>query len=166
MNDELEEQKRSSETPARPGDPARDSPPDLDASNDPLPKPGVDASDTYSSSSDPYGYSPSSSPESPAAEATSTLDPEPGTALETAKVSPPVTPQRTPPKPPPPPPPDEDEEEDEEEEGMLRMSFMGHLEELRARILKALAGLVIAFLLSMFFTKELWRVVSEPARAA
>lgn len=49
---------------------------------------------------------------------------------------------------------------------MLRMSFMEHLEELRSRILRAIAGLIVAFLLSMFFTKELWRIVSEPARAA
>jgi sec-independent protein translocase protein TatC len=74
---------------------------------------------------------------------------------------------RTPPPPPPPPaPPKDDEEEDEEEEGMLRMSFMEHLEELRSRILKALGGMVVAFFVSMFFTKDLWRIVSEPAVSA
>src|SRR6516162_2098865 len=41
-------------------------------------------------------------------------------------------------KPPPPPPPPDDE--DKEEEGMLRMSFLEHLEELRKRILLMLAG--------------------------
>lgn len=49
---------------------------------------------------------------------------------------------------------------------MLRMSFMEHLEELRTRLLRAIVGLVVAFLLSMFFTKDLWRIVSEPAVAA
>lgn len=49
---------------------------------------------------------------------------------------------------------------------MLRMSFMEHLEELRTRILRALVGMVVAFLISMFFTKELWRIVSEPAVSA
>lgn len=49
---------------------------------------------------------------------------------------------------------------------MLRMSFMEHLEELRSRILKALGGLVVAFFVSMFFTKDLWRIVSEPAVSA
>jgi|YNPMSStandDraft_1061717.scaffolds.fasta_scaffold13929_2 sec-independent protein translocase protein TatC len=55
-----------------------------------------------------------------------------------------------------------DEEEDEEEE-MLRMSFLEHLEELRSRILKALAGVGIAFLFSIIFANELWKIISEPA---
>ncbi len=46
---------------------------------------------------------------------------------------------------------------------MLRMSFMEHLEELRARILKALAGVGIAFLFAIIFANDLWRIVSEPA---
>lgn len=52
--------------------------------------------------------------------------------------------------------------EDEEEE-LLRMSFMEHLEELRSRILKALAGVGIAFLFCVIFANDLWRIVSEPA---
>lgn len=71
---------------------------------------------------------------------------------------------QTPPPPPPPPPAAEDEEEDDEdEEGMLRMSFMEHLEELRSRILKALLGVVVAFVVSLTFTSPLWRIVSAPA---
>jgi sec-independent protein translocase protein TatC len=71
---------------------------------------------------------------------------------------------RTPPPPPPPPPTKEDEEEDdEEEEGMLRMSFMEHLEELRRRILRALMGVAVAFIVSLTFTNTLWRIVSAPA---
>lgn len=69
-------------------------------------------------------------------------------------------------RPPAPPPPSDDDESDADDEGMLRMSFVEHLEELRTRILRALLGLVGAFLFSMFFTKELWRIVSEPAVAA
>lgn len=46
------------------------------------------------------------------------------------------------------------------------MSFMDHLEELRTRLLRAVFGLIVAFLLSMFFTKELWQVVQEPAVTA
>jgi sec-independent protein translocase protein TatC len=66
-----------------------------------------------------------------------------------------------PPAPPPPsPPPDE---EDGEEEGMLRMSFMEHLEELRTRILRALMGVAVAFVVSLTFTNELWRIVEAPA---
>src|SRR5260221_12816632 len=47
---------------------------------------------------------------------------------------------------PPPPPPDSD---DGEEDGMLRMSFLEHLEELRTRILRALAGVAVAFAFSL-----------------
>jgi len=67
---------------------------------------------------------------------------------------------RRPPPPPPPPPPTPEEEE---EEGMLRMSFMEHLEELRNRIIRALYGLGIAFFLCVGFANKLWDVVSDPA---
>ncbi len=44
----------------------------------------------------------------------------------------PLPARKVPPPPPPPPPPsDEDDDGDDEEKGMLRMSFMEHLEELR-----------------------------------
>lgn len=64
-------------------------------------------------------------------------------------------------KPPPPPPPAD--EEDGEEEGMLRMSFMEHLEELRKRILMMLAGVVVAFFVSLLFSNQLWDVIAAPA---
>ncbi len=63
---------------------------------------------------------------------------------------------------PPPPPPEEPEEED----GMLRMSFLGHLEELRSRIIRALMGLGVAFVLCVGFAPDLWKVVSAPAMDA
>jgi len=56
--------------------------------------------------------------------------------------------------------------ENPEEDGMLRMSFLEHLEELRSRILKALAGVAVAFLLSTWFGEEIWRVVALPAMTA
>ncbi len=49
---------------------------------------------------------------------------------------------------------------------MLRMSFMEHLEELRTRLIRAIIGLAVAFLGSMFFSKELWNLVQEPAVSA
>jgi sec-independent protein translocase protein TatC len=61
------------------------------------------------------------------------------------------------------PPPDEPEEEDD---GMLRMSFLGHLEELRSRILKALAGVGVAFVVCLVFADWLWLKVSAPAVSA
>lgn len=72
-------------------------------------------------------------------------------------------PQSAPPAPPPPPP---KTPEEEEEEQMLRMSFLEHLEELRSRIIKALAGLGVAFLVSLAFANQLWVIVSAPARDA
>src|SRR5580692_5087021 len=67
-------------------------------------------------------------------------------------------------RPPPPPPPSAPTDpEDEEEDRMLRMSFMEHLEELRSRIIRALYGLGIAFVLSLGFANKLWDFVSDPA---
>jgi sec-independent protein translocase protein TatC len=63
---------------------------------------------------------------------------------------------------PPPPPPEEPDEED----GMLRMSFLGHLEELRSRIIRMLMGLGVAFVLCVGFAPDLWKVVSAPAMDA
>jgi len=60
---------------------------------------------------------------------------------------------------PPQPPPDEDE-------GMLRMSFLGHLEELRKRIIWALIGVAVAFCLSFLFCDQLWDIIKQPAVVA
>src|SRR3974390_3486139 len=73
---------------------------------------------------------------------------------------------RQPPPPPPPPVSTSDGEEGDEEEGMLRMSFLEHLEELRTRIIRALMGLGIAFILCIIFANDLWRFVSAPATVA
>ena len=77
-----------------------------------------------------------------------------------------ITPAPAPPRTPPPPPPsdtDDEDEGDDEERGMLRMSFMEHLEELRTRLLRCLMGLAVAFLVSITFCKQLWEIVSSPA---
>jgi sec-independent protein translocase protein TatC len=62
-----------------------------------------------------------------------------------------------------PPPPDQ---EDEEEGGMLRMSFLGHLEELRKRIFMMVIGVAVAFFLSLTFCNPLWLAVAAPAKDA
>jgi sec-independent protein translocase protein TatC len=49
---------------------------------------------------------------------------------------------------------------------MLRMSFLEHLEELRSRILRALGGVGVAFVLSLTFCDRLWNIVTEPATDA
>src|SRR5579872_500202 len=62
-----------------------------------------------------------------------------------------------------PPPPPTDSDGDSDDDGMLRMSFLEHLEELRSRILKALGGVGVAFVISLTFCNELWRTVQAPA---
>lgn len=63
-------------------------------------------------------------------------------------------------------PPAEEDEEDEDDDGMLRMSFLEHLEELRKRIISALMGIGIAFALALIFANAMWKAVSEPAANA
>ncbi len=53
--------------------------------------------------------------------------------------------------------------DDEEDEGMLRMSFLEHLEELRSRLIRALMGFGVAFLLCIIFCYPLWDFVRAPA---
>jgi sec-independent protein translocase protein TatC len=62
-----------------------------------------------------------------------------------------------------PPPPAADDPADDGEGGMLRMSFLQHLEELRSRLIKALAGFGVAFLACIGFSNGLWKIVSAPA---
>lgn len=54
------------------------------------------------------------------------------------------------------------EDDDDEEDGMLRMSFLEHLEELRSRIIKILIGGGVAFGLSMIFSIPIWAFVQQP----
>src|SRR5712671_6974917 len=83
-----------------------------------------------------------------------------------------------PPPPPPPPvksgssggsppsPPKPPEDGDEEEDGMLRMSFLEHLEELRSRLIRMLMGVGVAFVTSLWFCSDLWTFVQKPAESA
>jgi sec-independent protein translocase protein TatC len=110
--------------------------------------PGVpQTSDVYSSTSQPYG---AESVDTPAVPEFAPQPPVPAVL-------------QAPPPPPPPPKPEDEGEEDDEEKGMLRMSFMEHLEELRGRLIRAIGGVIVAFLLSITFCKALWEVVSAPA---
>ena len=71
--------------------------------------------------------------------------------------------ETSPPPPPPPPPSGGDGGgEDDEEDGMARMSFLDHLDELRTRILRALIGLGIAYPLCLLFARELFELVRGP----
>ena len=66
----------------------------------------------------------------------------------------------------PPPPPKPPAEDDGDNDGMLRMSFMEHLEELRTRIIRALYGLAVAFIVSLLYAGKLWDIIQEPAAEA
>jgi len=122
---------------------------------------------------DSYTYQGSPGPVEPSPVHPSPPHPEPVTPAPAPDPPPPsdnlpaVQPKPAPPapggprKPPPPPPPDEPD--DEEEEGMLRMSFMEHLEELRKRILHMLGGVVVIFFVSLVFCNQLWDVIAAPA---
>ena len=69
--------------------------------------------------------------------------------------------------PPPPSDPDDDEDDsDEEEDGMARMSFLEHLEELRARLIQTLIGLAIAYALCLLFATQLFGWMTEPVKRA
>lgn len=56
--------------------------------------------------------------------------------------------------------------DDDEEEGMARMSFLDHLEELRHRILMVVYGLVAAFCITICFANQMWDIVRQPAKIA
>jgi sec-independent protein translocase protein TatC len=58
------------------------------------------------------------------------------------------------------------EAQNNEPEELASMSLLGHLEELRSRLLKSLAGIGLAVVLSFTFTDALWDFVKQPAKAA
>lgn len=63
-------------------------------------------------------------------------------------------------------PPLSDPEPGDDEEGMLRMSFLEHLEELRSRLIKMVTGFGVAFLLCIVFAERIWKIVQAPAADA
>jgi sec-independent protein translocase protein TatC len=62
-----------------------------------------------------------------------------------------------------PPPTDPPDSADGGDEGMLRMSFLEHLTELRSRIIKMVMGVLVAVLVSLTFCNQLWRLIAGPA---
>ncbi len=124
-------------TPA--GDPSQHGSPGVEQNT------GLEESHSYD---DPYAY------HEPAATVVDTAPPPSALVTSTGSTR----------KPPPaPPPPDE---EDSDDAGMLRMSFLEHLEELRTRLIRMIMGLVGAFVLCIIFANDLWRIVQEPAETA
>jgi len=64
--------------------------------------------------------------------------------------------------PPPPPPTTDLDDEDDDEEGMARMSFLEHLEELRVRIIRTFLGLLVAYASCLAFAPQLFKLVIAP----
>lgn len=132
----------------------------------------VEETDPYAYGEDPYAYEQySPAPPDPVVAPTPTLpaapDPIPAKPNPVIIPGPPPKIAGAPPKPPTPPkPPKKEEEDDPDEEGMARMSFVEHLEELRARLIRSLIGFGLSFLGCMFFAPDIWRMVSEPALSA
>jgi sec-independent protein translocase protein TatC len=117
-------------------------------------EPGVQAADPLDSYEDGYPHEPE--PSLPA----TTPPPAPVQAVATLPRRPGGG------KTPPPPPPTGGDGGDDDDEGMLRMSFLEHLEELRSRIIRSLMGVAVAFALSLTYSSPLWDFVSQPAVAA
>ncbi len=88
---------------------------------------------------------------------------DPPAAVEQANL--PVPAAAAPPAPPAP-PDKKDADDDPDEEGMLRMSFLEHLEELRFRLTRMLIGIGVAFMGSLYFTDNLWKFIQGPFVAA
>jgi sec-independent protein translocase protein TatC len=53
--------------------------------------------------------------------------------------------------------------ETKDEDGLLRMSFLEHLQELRSRLIRALIGFGVIFLACLAFSDRLWLIVQAPA---
>jgi sec-independent protein translocase protein TatC len=120
--------------------------------------PAVQPADPLDSYEDGYPHEPDPAPPVPTpapvtVQAVATLPRRPGGGGKT----------------PPPPPPSGGGgggDDDDDDEGMLRMSFLGHLEELRSRIIRALMGVAVSFVLSLTYCSQLWDIVRQPAVAA
>lgn len=119
-------------------------------------------SEVYNSDSKPYEAA-SNGSDAPSLEA---AKPEVTQAVATIPVPAAPVVYQPPPAPPPPPSSSDDDDESPEDRGMLRMSFMEHLEELRNRLLRAIVGVVVAFGAAVLFHDQLWNIVSAPAVAA
>lgn len=126
--------------------------PEASPPGDASPEPVVQAADSLDSYEDGYPHEPESPPPPPPpppVQAVATVPRRPGGG-----------------KTPPPPPPSGGDGGDEDDEGMLRMSFLGHLEELRTRIIRALMGVAVAFVASLAYCSPLWDFVCQPAVSA
>ena len=139
----------SSEIPPEAGEEVETAEPQSDA---PEQQPADEPSSTASYYDDPYGDESQEAPHAGSGAATAS----------TAIAKPPTSTSEQPPPPPPPSSGGDGGGEDDDEEGMTRMSFLEHLDELRTRILRALIGLGIAYPLCLLFAFQLFELVRGP----
>ena len=139
----------SSGIPPEAGEEVETAEPQSDA---PEHQPADEPSSTASYYDDPYGDESQEVPHAGSGAATAS----------TAIAKPSTSTSEQPPPPPPPPSGGDGGGEDDDEEGMTRMSFLEHLDELRTRILRALIGLGIAYPLCLLFAFQLFELVRGP----
>ena len=125
----------------------------------PTEKPIQAGDDPYGYGEDPYAYE----QYTPAANTTPAIDAVAAKPNPVIVPGPPPKPVGVPPAKPPTPPAPKDDDEEPDEEGMARMSFVEHLEELRKRLIRAIVGFVAAFLACLAFAPKLWELISAPA---
>ncbi len=118
--------------------------------------------DSYGYYDDMYGHNPNSPAQPPSPAPVTAPASQTSSSSQAVAVRPAGGAVRKPPPPPPPP----DDEDDADDEGMLRMSFLEHLEELRTRIIRSLMGLAVAFVASLLYAGKLWDIIREPATQA
>lgn len=124
-----------------------------------------DDPDPYAYGEDPYAYE----QHTPAANTEPLPAPKPNPVITPGPPPKPATSVAANPPAKPPAPPakkKDDDEEEPDEEGMARMSFLEHLEELRSRIIKILIGFGVVFVGCLFFAQEIWDFVRAPAMDA
>jgi sec-independent protein translocase protein TatC len=125
-----------------------DSPADLEPVHEPKPAPHTEPRPQPPTYYDDYDYHDD--------------DPYPASHKTEGGVSEKPKPEAKLPPPPPPPTGGDGSDNDNDEEGMSRMSFLEHLDELRTRILQSIYGLAAVYLGCLIFAQHLWRVVAEP----
>src|SRR5918993_4306715 len=64
-----------------------------------------------------------------------------------------------------PPPPRPFDEDDEDESVGGKMSFLEHLDELRQRLIRALGGIFVGFIIAFFFIEQIFDFIMKPLAA-
>lgn len=124
----------------------------MEETSAPVPAPSEQDQETENEQAAPHLHPPERAGESAVA---GTMEPPPRTSAGGGGGEPPASP-----------PEGGDDHEDEEEEGMSKMSFLDHLEELRNRIIYSLIAVAVAFFICFSFAQKIFEYMSEPLAGA